>query len=481
MSSAPNDETAPKSDTMKEALKDGLKERAGAFATVKSTRIYNDRRFHGLGVLAALAVTVGFLIPNSQEAKANAPTAQLASLPTFDLSRDDLYLIDPIVQTVRDVTLTLKSGENLGPLLQKNGLTPGTAYQVTQAFAEVFPPRNIRAGQSFHLSFTGDEFTDMAFKPNVDKTIFVAKAGEKFKAREIAAELRFDQMVVSGSIKNSLYLDAHSLGAPDKVIVQFANIYEYSVDFQRDIQPGDKFEMVFNVSRNHKGDIVKAGDLLYTSFSPRGRTSNYYLFEDSAGRENFYDAKGKTAKRKLRATPINGARLSSSFGRRKHPISGYRKMHKGVDFAARSGTPIMAAGNGTVSRANRYGGYGNYVRIKHSDGYSTAYAHMKNFARGIKSGKRVTQDQIIGYVGSTGASTGPHLHYEVLKNGKHINPRQLNQLSGKPLAKSDMPKFEDRRRKIDTLRTKLFSEQSQIVEVYTLQPGDAVMAYDALP
>ena len=481
MSPAPNDETTVQAGSLKQTLKDGLKERADAFATVKSTRIYTDRRFHGLGVLAVLALTTAFVLPSSQDAKADAPAAQLASLPVFDLSRDDLYLIDEDVQNVRSKTLTLKSGENLGPLLQKNGLTPGTAYQVTQAFAEVFPPRNIRAGQSFHLSFTGDEFTDMAFKPNSDKTIFVSKTAEAFTAREVAAELRFDQMVVSGKIENSLYLDANSLGAPDKVIVQFANIYEYSVDFQRDIQPGDAFEMVFNVSRNHKGEIVKAGDLLYTSFSPRGKTSNYYLFEDDKGRENFYDAKGKTAKRKLRATPINGARLTSSFGRRKHPISGYRKMHKGVDFGARSGTPIMAAGNGTVVRANRYGGYGNYVRIKHSDGYSTAYAHMSKFARGIKKGKRVTQDQIIGYVGSTGALTGPHLHYEVLKNGRHINPRQLNQLSGKPLAKADMPKFEERRREIDALRRQLLSEQSTIAEVYTLQPGEAVMAYTALP
>ena len=242
-----------------------------------------------------------------------------------------------------------------------------------------------------------------------------------------------------------------------------------------------RFEMVFDVSRDHTGKIIKARDLLFTSFSPRGKKSDYYLFKDAKGRENFYDAKGKTAKRKLRATPINGARLSSTFGRRKHPISGYRKMHKGVDFAARSGTPIMAAGTGTISRANRYGGYGNYIRIKHSDGYSTAYAHMKRFARGMKRGKRVTQDQIIGYVGSTGASTGPHLHYEVLKNGRHINPRQLNQLSGKPLAKAEMPKFEDRRRKIAALRKALLAEQTAMAEIHILQPGEAILAYGPAP
>ena len=459
-----------------DALKKGLSVRLAAFASMGSTQIYKDRRFFGLIAMASIAVVAGTLMPSGKSAQAVAATAPIVT-PTFDLTRDDLYLIDPDMENNRTVKFTLKSGQNLGPLLQKQGLSPGTAYKVTQAFSTVFPPRNIRAGQSFHLSFNGDTFTDMAFKPNADHTVFVARKGSDFEARDIAAQLRFEQMVVSGTIENSLYLDANSLGAPDKVIVQFANIYEYSVDFQRDIQPGDAFEMVFDVSRDHTGEIIKAGDLLFTSFSPRGKKSDYYLFKDAKGRENFYDAKGKTAKRKLRATPINGARLSSTFGRRKHPISGYRKMHKGIDFAARSGTPIMAAGTGTISRANRYGGYGNYIRIKHSDGYSTAYAHMKKFARGMKRGKRVTQDQIIGYVGSTGASTGPHLHYEVLKNGRHINPRQLNQLSGKPLAKAEMPKFEDRRREISALRKTLLAEQTAMAEIHVLQPGEAILAY----
>ena len=180
---------------------------------------------------------------------------------------------------------------------------------------------------------------------------------------------------------------------------------------------------------------------------------DYYLYEDAKGRENFYDADGKTAKRKLRVTPINGARLSSSYGKRRHPILGYRKMHTGVDFAARTGTPIMAAGNGTVEYASRNGGYGNYVRIRHSDGYKTAYAHMSKFASGVRVGKYVTQDQTIGYVGSTGRSTGPHLHYEVHRHGKKINPRSLSQLSGKPLSSTEIPAFKKRRAEIEALKS----------------------------
>jgi len=339
-------------------------------------------------------------------------------------------------------------------LLQKNGLTGQEAYKVTEAFSTVFKPRNVRVGQEFGLHYSDGTLEHLTFKPTVERTIFVDRKGETYEAKEIAAEFKYETMSVASQISNSLYVDATRMGAPDKVVAQFANIYEYSVDFQRDIQPGDNFELFFEVARDRKGKVIKAGDLLYTSFSPRGKKTDYYLYKDAKGRENFYDQKGKTAKRKLRATPVNGARLSSRFGKRKHPILGYRKMHTGVDFAAPRGTPILAAGSGTVERANRYGGYGNYIRIRHTDGYKTAYAHLKSFARGVKKGKYVKQDQVIGYVGTTGRSTGPHLHYEVIHHGKKINPRRLSQLSGKPLKKTEMSSFKARRAEIDTMRQK---------------------------
>jgi len=461
-----------------EALREGLGERLSAFFKMGNTRIYNQKRFYFLGAAMASVLVLGFALPDAPKPSAVAePLAPSAS--TYDLTRDDIYLNEGTYETVREVSLTLKSGQNLGPLLQNNGLSPQTAYQVTKAFATVYEPRRLRAGQNFRLSFVGDDFTDLTFKPDVERTVFVNKtANETFSAKEIAAELKFDRMRVVGTIENSLYLDASRLGAPDKVIQQFANIYEYSVDFQRDIRQGDAFELFFEVSRDHNGNVVKARDLLFTSFSPRGKQMNYYLFEDDKRRENFYDKSGKTAKRKLRATPINGARLSSSYGRRKHPVLGYRKMHKGVDFAAPRGTPIMAAGNGVIERANRFGSFGNYIKIRHSDGYKTAYAHLKGFARGIKAGKYVTQDQIIGYVGTTGRSTGPHLHYEVHKNGRAINPRQLNQLSGKPIRKQDKPEFDKRRDEIDAMR-KRYEEISLQAELANL-PSELPAGYGVL-
>ena len=443
-------------------------ERMKAYFSMSNTSIYSDKRFHFLGAIAASALVLGFALPDGKKSAPDTITLASSANPEFDLTRDDLFLEEGRFDALRETELFLKSGQNLGPLLQDHGVTPQTAYQVTQAFGTVFDPRKLRAGQKFALSFDKDTLTDLTFKPNVDRTVFVSrKADGTFKASELAAELKFDRMRVTGTIENSLYLDASRLGAPDKVIQQFANIYEYSVDFQRDIRKGDAFELFFEVSRDNKGNVVKARNLLFTSFSPRGKTTDYYLYEDNKGRENFYDAAGKTAKRKLRATPVNGARLSGSFGKRRHPILGYRKMHKGVDFAAPRGTPVMAAGNGTVERANRYSSFGNYVRIRHSDGYKTAYAHLKSFARGIKAGAYVSQDQIIGYVGTTGRSTGPHLHYEVHKNGRAINPRSLNQLSGKPIAKKDKASFDARRRKIDAMRaqmheTKLSAEATHI-------------------
>lgn len=430
-----------------------LHERADAFARFRHTVIPKRNRHRFLAAAAVIGIAGLIALPKG-EADIAEPDVQLAFAPALDISRFDMGLESDFSETASVKTITLKSGDNLGPLLQRNGLTGQQAYRVTQAFGEVYKPRNLRAGQDFNLHFVGETLDHLTFKPNVETTVFIDRAGEEYTARKINAEFKYETIAVKATVENSLYVDATRLGAPDKVVVQFANIYEYSVDFQRDIQPGDAFEMFFEVARDQKGEIVKAGDLLYTSFSPRGKTSEYWLFEDKKGRENFYDAKGKTAKRKLRATPINGARLSSSFGRRKHPILGYRKMHAGVDFAAPRGTPILAAGSGTVERANRWGSFGNYIRIRHTDGYKTAYAHLKGFARGVKAGAYVKQDQVIGYVGTTGRSTGPHLHYEVIHHGKKINPRRLSQLSGKPLSKDQHPAFKLQRETIEKMRAR---------------------------
>ena len=427
--------------------------RLKALLTMSNTQLLKSRRFAFLGALCSVVIIGSVLSRNIEADQSAIEKVALEPVPTHDLAQFSQYFEDGHHERFTTKRVEVKSGDSLGPLLQKHGVSPGEAYKITQSFSDVYDPRYVRAGQNFNFIYDNGQITDVTYKPNIERTVFVERgASGDFKSRDVSAEFKFDRVTVKSTIENSLYLDANRLGAPDKVIQQFANIYEYSVDFQRDIQPGDSFEMFFEVARDHRGDIIKAGDLLYTSFSPRGKTSSYYLYEDAKGRENFYDESGKTAKRKLRATPVNGARLSGRFGKRKHPILGYVRTHKGVDFAAPRGTPILAAGSGTVERANRFGSFGNYIRIRHSDGYKTAYAHLSKFARGVKAGAYVRQDQVIGYVGTTGRSTGPHLHYEVHHNGKAINPRRLSQLSGKPLSKSQFPKFKNRRTEIDALR-----------------------------
>ena len=438
-----------------EQLKAETSLRLKALLTMPNTQLLKSRRFAFLGVLG-LAAFIGLQLnakPDTNNIASASPLESPAQEASAILAHFNDQSNDVTYGHLDTKRVEVKSGDSLGPLLQKNGVTPGEAYKITESFSNVYDPRHVRAGHSFSFMYTDNEITDVVYKPAIDRTIFIERKQDgNYMSRDVAAEFKFDRVSVKSTIENSLYLDANRLGAPDRVIQQFANIYEYSVDFQRDIQPGDAFEMFFEVARNHRGDIIKSGDLLYTSFSPRGKTSTYYLYADSKGRENFYDASGKTAKRKLRATPVNGARLSSGFGKRRHPVLGYVKNHKGVDFAAPRGTPILAAGSGTVERANRYGSFGNYIRIRHTDGYKTAYAHLSKFANGVRAGTYVRQDQVIGYVGTTGRSTGPHLHYEVHLHGKAINPRRLSQLSGKPLDKAQLPQFKRRSQEIDALR-----------------------------
>ena len=345
----------------------------------------------------------------------------------------------------------LEQDDFLISLLEKKGLSSNEVYGISRAIDKVYPVNLLRPGNEFYLYLQNKKLEHFVFRPNFEKTIFIDVIDGGYNTREVISEYKSQRVGISGEISTSLYIDATKSGIPDRIVDQFTKIYEYSVDFQRDIRPGDKFTMYFDAYKNRKGYIVKTGDLLYTSFSPGDKKSEFWLFSNEKKSENFYDENGKTAKRRLRATPINGARISSGFGGRKHPILGYKKMHTGVDFAAPRGTPVLAAGSGTVEYAAWNGAAGKYIRIRHTDGYKTAYFHLSRI--NVSVGKYVKQDQIIGKVGSTGRSTGPHLHYEVILNGKKINPKRLSQLSGKPLGKAEMNKFNKRREEIEKMRT----------------------------
>ena len=276
----------------------------------------------------------------------------------------------------------------------------------------------------------------------------ISKNDESFSIKKLIIKLEKKEVVVKNTITNNLYSAAIKSGIEPNIIIEFARIYGFEIDFQRDIRKGDWFEIYYEKFVDEKGEVKDTGKIIYASMFVNNREISLYNFNYNND-YGFYDINGKSVVKALMKTPINGARLSSSFGMRKHPILGFNKMHRGTDFAAPTGTPIMASGSGTVTRARWCGGGGNCVKIRHNSTYQTIYAHMSKFAKGIKEGKKVKQGQIIGYVGSTGMSTGPHLHYEVVVNGKKVNSQKLKLPSGKILGGDARRDFEIERIKID--------------------------------
>jgi len=313
---------------------------------------------------------------------------------------------------------------------------------------------NIYAGRTLSLILKklddgSNTVVSLTYPVNNTLNIEIRKSQNNFIVKENILKLYKKEVVIKNEIKSSLYSAAIKSKIEPNIIVEFARIFGFEVDFQRDIRKGDWFEILYERFEDDNNIVQDTGKIIYASMFVNGTEINLYNFKDGSGDIGFYDLKGKSIVKSLMKTPINGARLSSSYGMRKHPILGYNKMHKGTDFAAPSGTPIMASGAGKVIRARWCGGGGNCVKIKHNSTYQTVYAHMKSFARGIKEGRRVKQGQIIGYVGSTGMSTGPHLHYEVIVNGKKVNSQKLKLPSGKILKGKTREEFELARIKID--------------------------------
>ena len=302
------------------------------------------------------------------------------------------------------------------------------------------------------ISFTieVDKKKNILFQRSETNKEFIAKVIEKNLKKEVTYK--------EGSIITSLYNTALNLGIKPNIIVEFARLYGFQVDFQRDIWKNDSFQIIYEEFKNEDGSIIEVGDIIYANLNIQNSELKLYRFEHEKNKIDYFDENGKSMRKTLMKTPINGARLSSPFGKRKHPILGFTRLHAGTDFAAPMGTPIMASGDGIVTRAKWCGGGGNCVKIKHNSVYQTVYAHMSKFGRGIKKGVRVKQGQIIGYVGSTGLSTGPHLHYEVIENGRKINSQKLKLPSGKILKGKLRKKFEIKKIKVDVLKSELIAK-----------------------
>ena len=362
------------------------------------------------------------------------------------------YFSSKINSPYEEIKYVIKNNDSIEKILKNYNIKNKDIKEISVKLKEK-KLSNIYSGRKLSLIYkklqnNTNTVVNLVYPVNNTSSIEIRKSQNNFIIKENILQLYKKEVVIKNIIKNNLYSSAINAGVEPNIIVEFARIYGFEVDFQRDIRKGDWFEILYEKFEDDNNKVRDTGKIIYASMYVNGEEINLYNFKDK-NEEEYYDVKGKSITKSLMKTPINGARLSSSYGMRKHPILGYNKMHRGTDFAAPSGTPIMASGSGTVTRARWCGGGGNCVKIKHNSTYETIYAHMKAFAKGIKEGRKVRQGQIIGYVGSTGMSTGPHLHYEVVVNGKKVNSQRLKLPSGKTLKGTAREKFEMERIKID--------------------------------
>jgi len=361
------------------------------------------------------------------------------------------YIFENLNSPYREFNYIVQNNDTIEKILKKHNIINEDINNIASAvikkklsniFAKtvvkIVVKKDYEANKIVSLSYPINEITTVEIKRNKDDFII----------SENILKLEKKEIVLSNTIRNNLYSSAVEAGIEPNIIADFANIFGFEVDFQRDIRSGDRFEVYYERYVDEDNIVRNTGKIIYASMFVNNKELSLYNFKYN-NKEGYYDVDGKSVIKTLMKTPINGARLSSSFGLRKHPILGYNKLHQGTDFAARRGTPIMASGSGIITKAQKYKGYGNYVSIKHNSTYVTAYGHMSKYGRGIKKGVRVNQGQIIGYVGSTGMSTGPHLHYEVIKNGKRINSQRLKLPTGKVLNNEARNKYEVDRIKID--------------------------------
>ena len=356
------------------------------------------------------------------------------------------------------IDYSVKSGQTLKDILKEFSVKDEEIKKIF-AILNKSETKKIRSKQTLNIILDN---TDKNNKKILSLLIPVSKTRkiqiiknletDQLKKEEIVTNLTKKLVLKEGVIRSSLYKSATNQNISPNVIIEFARLYGFQVDFQRDIRKNDSYQIIYETFIDENNEVFSTGEIIYANLVLRGQTNQLYFYPDKKF-FGHYDENGKSIKKALMKTPINGARLSSPFGMRKHPIDGFNKMHKGTDFAAPTGTPIMASGSGVIKKAGWCGGGGNCVVIKHNSTYQTIYAHMSKFANGIRSGVRVKQGQTIGYVGSTGKSTGPHLHYEVLINGKRVNSQTLKLPSGKILKGQSRKSFETKKIKLNVLKS----------------------------
>ena len=366
------------------------------------------------------------------------------------------HIFENLEPKFKTVEHKIEEGETFDKILETYDIKEEEISNIKNNLSKKINLNRLKTNQKiqFTVDQSNNHLREFIFQISNTEKIYLTKIGEKgeFNQKIILTKLRKEIVYKENIILNSLYKSATQKKIPINTIIEFARIYGFEVDFQRDIRKRDTFQIMYEVFIDDNKKIIETGEILFANLKLSGKDKSLYFFDYNESKGH-YDKSGKSSQKALMKTPINGARLSSPFGMRKHPIDGFNKMHRGTDFAAPTGTPIMASGNGIVKKAGWCGGGGNCVVIKHNSTYQTVYAHMSKFAFGIRSGVRVKQGQTIGYVGSTGKSTGPHLHYEVIMNGKKINSQKLKLPSGKVLKGKERKLFETSKIKLDVLKS----------------------------
>ena len=366
------------------------------------------------------------------------------------------HFIDGLEPRFKKISHRIQPGETFISILEEYSIKQKDIFTIKNTLSKKIDLDKLNTDQKINLTIDQTDNTIIKFLlqiSNKERIILTQDLQKKtFNQKILLTKLKKEIVYRENTILQSLYKSAINKKIPANVITEFARIYGFQVDFQRDIKKQDKFQIMYEIFTDEKKRLIESGNILYANLIMSGEDNSLYYF-DKKGAEGHYDKNGKSVRKALMKTPINGARLSSPYGMRKHPIDGFNKMHRGTDFAAPMGTPIMASGSGVIKKAGWCGGGGNCIVINHNSTYQTIYAHMSKFAKGVRSGVRVKQGQTIGYVGSTGKSTGPHLHYEVLINGKRINSQTLKLPSGKILKNDERKLFETKKIKLSVLKS----------------------------
>jgi murein DD-endopeptidase MepM/ murein hydrolase activator NlpD len=409
-----------------------------------------DKALRAFALLESkLAPLPKIAIPAAEAAHIEAPAQLVASAPVN---------VKAGLELPATLSVPIQRGDTLMSLLMDKGLNHEEAYNAVSSMKKVYDPKRLNIGQSLEMNLDKSKsdtskasLTGLSIVISPLKTIKLSRiADDSFKAYEVKAPIFKGIARAGGTIHSSLYQTGVDSGVPPQMLGEIINALSYDVDFQRDIKEGDAIDIVYERMHTASNATAGFGKILYVSLTLGSKEFNLYHHMSADGYSGYYNAKGESVKKALLKTPINGAHITSSFGMRVHPLLGYSRMHKGVDFGAATGTPIYAAGDGVIEFAGRKAGYGNYVKVKHNTNYATAYGHASRFASGIHPGVHVKQGQVIAYVGMTGMATGPHLHYEILVNNAQVNPSGVKFRTGQTLAGRELKQFKGEQAQVQT-------------------------------